>query len=254
MTVGGVVHKRTVAVRVHTVCIAVELVISRLMTGHSTGPELLLSAALVRVIARLVVVIVRLMRSLVVITVVMVVVVVIRVVIAGRVVVLDLRDRVRYVNGDVLNKMILLAAAECLRRFRVHERDERERSERFRNEDVRDLAELLEVTSQILHREVLGYSTDEDLAIELRALIAELLLALAQRYSHVAPSAEDVVAFGDHPHLRLVVGELHETEALRLAGPRILFDLHHECFAELFEILFKLIFGYLPRQAEHDQI
>lgn len=259
MTVARV-HETAIAVRVHTICV-VELMISRLMrllAGHSTGPELRLAAAtagaaLVGVIARLIVVIVRLVRSLVVIAVVMlVVVVVIRVMVAGRVVVLDLRYGVRHVHGDVLYKMIL--AAECLRRFRVLERDERERPERLRNEHVRDLAELLEVAAQVLHREVLGYSADEDLAIELRTLVAELLFALAQWYSHVAPPAEDVVAFGDHTHLRIVVVEFHEAEALRLAALRVLFDLHHDCFAELLEILFKLVFGYLPRQAEHDQI
>ena len=244
MAVGGV-HQSAIAVRVHTVCIAVELMISGHMMRRwltASGAKVLL--ILVRVIARLTVMIVRLVRSLVGMAVVMIVVMVIRMVVAGRVIVLYFRYCVAHVHGDVLYKMIL--AAERLGRFRVFERDERERAKWLRNENIGDLAELLEVAAQIFACEILRYPAHKNLAVKLRTLIAELLFALAQRDSHIAPAAENVVAFGDHSHLRIEVAESHKAEALRLARLGILFDLHHNCFAELVEILFKLIFGYFP--------
>lgn len=75
---------------------------------------------------------------------------------------LRFRGGVRHVHRHALDDVIF--AAERLRDLGVQESDEAEGAERLRYEDVRHLAELAEIVSEIVGRQVLGASAYEHFA------------------------------------------------------------------------------------------
>lgn len=133
----------------------------------------------------------------------------------------------------------MIFTAQALRDFGIQKRDETERPERFRYENVGHLAELPEILPQILGRQIFGAPANENLA---RHLLYETLLkiprrkpendddALVQsylriRHFHITPTTVNHVPLRQNSHLRFVRCESDKTEPFRLSGLRVFLNL-----------------------------
>lgn len=62
----------------------------------------------------------------------------------------------------------MIFSAEGLSHFGIQKRDERESSERFRDENVRHFAEFAEIVAQVISRNIFRAATHKDFAGNLR--------------------------------------------------------------------------------------
>lgn len=62
------------------------------------------------------------------------------------------------------------------------------------------------------------------------------------------------MAVGQDAHLGIVRAEAHESEALRLAGLAVLFDLCHQHIAIALKVFPQTLLGGFPGETQHDEI